>query len=475
MRVRNRNLFPLIGSIGLSWYSIMITVHGFKVFLPEIILFVFGLAGIPYLLLSQGKKEMKYWAWPITILSLMLISSLFSLKPVVSFKATLRWGECFLAFFLAVNFYWRAKEVRVLLIVMVLLGILQALWGIKLLNSTSSAGGLVSRYLDNPNQMALALDLSLVLVVAFFFATGDVWWKIWWAYCFIFLGITLYLTRSRGAGISNVLVLGLFSLALLYEKTEKEAWMRMLEAIGSVFFKGVVIFFFALLFFVSFAPGSTEKLLKRSISKVDDSFGCRLYYYAIGYRIIEDFPLTGAGGNLYKEVVPYYLSSFTPQDYIETLKKYQLHSLYIMIASEYGILTLMAFFFFLSALGKDVFSSLLSLKGERFWLLTGAGGSVVVWLLHNLVDEGFNFMAIQWGVLLGLAVSMTRSGSQGGESGKGGHFLINVAQGERAGRYIPSAAGPSISSHETLFGRGPINGQTLPSLRISFDQPEDST
>lgn len=116
-----------------------------------------------------------------------------------------------------------------------------------------------------------------------------------------------------------------------------------------------------------------------------------------------------------------------PKDYIETLKKYQLHNLYIKIASEYGILTFMAFFLFLSALGKDVFSSLLSLKGERFWLLAGAGGSVVVWLLHNLVDEGFNFMAIQWSVLLGLAVSMKGFGSPNGEKWQKGNVTVNVA------------------------------------------------
>ena len=460
MRVGNKNLFPLAGmviliaSIGLSWYSVLLTIHGFRIFLPEIILFLFGLIGVPYLLLQRGRIEIRYLVWPVVILGLMVISSALSLKPLVSFKETLRWGELFLAFFLALNFSWTAKEVKAILIVVIVLGILQALWGIKLLNSGASAGRLVSGYFDNANQMALCLDLSLVLTVAFFLGTRDFWWKIWWIYCFIFLGVSLFLTRSRGAELSNVFLLMLFSLALLYQKTGKQVCMGILRTTGSIFFRGVIILFFPLLLFVSFAPGSTERLLTKSLPEMDDALRSRLYYYTIGFRIIEDFPLFGVGGNLYKEVAPYYIPSYTPKDYVETLQKYELHNFYITIAAENGILTFMAFLFFLHAVGKDVFSSLLSLNGERFWLLAGAGGSALAWLLHNLVDEGFSFTAIQWGILLGLAVSMKgiepqiEKGRQGKKANQG---KINGAFEHRASWHIPFATVQPMRPHETLI------------------------
>jgi O-antigen ligase len=374
----------LIASIGSSGYSAKITVHGFKIFIPELILFVWALIGIPYLLSSRRSIDRKYLLLALMVLGLMAVSSVFSIQPVVSFKETLRWGEIFAAFFLTAHLVRKPGDVKVILLVIILMGIFQSLWGMMMLNN-GAGGRIITGYFDNPNFLSQYLNFSLPLALAFLFSEKDFGWKIGWIYCLIIIGVSLYLTRSRGSWVSNGCVAGLFSLIYLYQKTGKEIFMRIQTKIISVSFTGLMILFFILLFAVSLAPGLTEAVLKETESRASKDASSRFYYYATGLRIIEDFPLVGVGGNLYNQVAPYYIPFYTPKDWSEELKTTHLHNLYIKLAAENGILTLLAFLFFLSRAGKDILSALPALKGERRWLLAGTGGSTLVWLLHVMV------------------------------------------------------------------------------------------
>jgi hypothetical protein len=401
-------LLLLVLSIGIFFYSKMITIHGFKIFLPEMSLVAVVLAGIPSLLLLKEKIDLKYLLMPLILLGFMSISSILSIKPVVSFKETLRWAEILVAFFFTLHLVKRAGEVKAILVAIILMGIFQSLWGMKLLSDLPAGERMFSRYFDNPNLLALYLDFSPTLIVALFFAEKKTGWRIWCLSSLVVIGMSLYLTRTLGSRISNGFVLVLFFLAFLYRKTGKELILRILKAVVSLFFKGLIILFFLFLFIVSFSPGLTENLLKKTESGILSHLSSRFYFYTTGFHIIEDFPLTGVGGNLYKEVAPYYIPFYAPKEWTEVLKTYHLHSLFIKIAAENGLLTLLAFLFFLSCVGKDVFSALLVLKGERYWLLVGVAGSILTWLLHNILDEGFSLMGMQWGILLGLAVSMKK-------------------------------------------------------------------
>ena len=401
-------IISVIFSIGLFFYSMKITVHGFKIFMPEISLVAFTLVGIPSLLLSKVKIDLKYLLITLVLLGLMSLSSFLSIKPMVSFKEALRWAEILVAFFLTLHLVRRVGEVKAILTAIVLMGIFQSLWGMKLLSSLPPGGRLVTPYFDNPNLLALYLDFSPLLIAGLFFAKKELQWRIGWVYCLAVVGTSLYLTGTLGSRISNGFVLVLFFLAFLYQKTGKERILRILKAVVSLFFKGLIVLFFLFLFIVSFFPGLTESLLKKTETGILSHLSSRFYFYTTGFQIIEDFPLTGVGGNLYKEVAPYYIPLYSPKKFTEALKTYHLHSLFFKIAAENGLVVLMVFLFFLSFVGKDVFSSLSVLEGERYWLMVGAAGSTLTWLLHNIMDEGFSFMGIQWGILLGLAVAIKK-------------------------------------------------------------------
>ncbi len=410
MKIFEKNLMPLVCvillvlSVGLSYYSTKITIHGFKIFLPELILLASVLLGIVQCFLTGGLLHKKYALLSLLVLGLMTISSFLSIKPVVSFKETLRWAEMFAAFFFTLSFVKTARQAKIILIVIILMGLFHFFWGLKSLDETGVLNGFVSGYFENPNQLALYFDFVLPLIAAFFFAERKIWWKIWWVYCFLFIGVGLYMTQSRGGWVSNVLVLLSLSLIFLFRKTGKGFFVSLLKRTISASFVGMIILFFILLFFVSFAPGLTERVMKRAESGRLSDASSRLYYYVTGYQVVEDFPLTGIGGNLLKEVVPYYYPFYGPKANLESF--IFLHNLYLKMAAENGLLTFLAFLLFLSHAGRDLFSFLTSRENDRYWLVAGAGGSVLAWLLHNMVDEGFSFMAIQWGILLGLALSL---------------------------------------------------------------------
>ncbi len=399
-------LILVIFSIGMFFYSKMINLWGFKIFMPELALVAFILVGIPSIFLSKVKINLQYLLMILILLGLMSISSILSINPAVSFKESLRWAEILITFFLTLHLVRGEVDVKAILTAIILMGVLQSLWGMKLLSDLPAGGRLLTPYFDNPNLLAFYLDFSPLLIGGLLFAERDLTWRIWWVYCLAVIGVSLCLTGTRGSWIWNSFVFVLFSLAFLYQKTRKERILRILKMIVSLLFKGLIVLFFLLLFIVIITPSLTENLLKKTESGKLSPISSRLYFYTTGFQIIEDFPIFGVGGNLYKEVAPYYIPYYTPKEWTEVLKTYHLHSLFIKIAAENGLLTLLAFLFFLSFVGKDVVSSLSVFEGERYWLMVGVAGSALTWLLHNIVDEGFSFMGIQWGILLGLAVSM---------------------------------------------------------------------
>jgi len=413
-------VLSLILSIGLLSYSKIITVLGFKVFIPELILLALTLYGISSLLTSRSKIEIKPLSGALIILALMSLSSILSPEPKVSFKEALRWGEIFVAFLFTLNLIRNMAEIKVILITILLTGILQALWGIlTLIRFNPYEGTLVTEYFTNPNQLARYLDFSLPMIPALFLILRSGWIRILCTLSFLFIGYCLYLTQSRGSWVSNAIVLILWCFPLLYRRTGHESILRVLKRIISFSFKGAIILFFCLLFLVILAPNFSERAVKHSEPFLGSGLTTRLYLYIAGFKIIEDFPLTGVGGNRYNQVALYYFPPSVSETFIENMKMSHVHNLYLKIALENGLLTLMAFLFFLYLVGRDILSSLPALKGERYWLLVGMGGGVLAWLLHNLVEVGtLHFLGVQWGLILGLAISLSRreTSEQKGES-----------------------------------------------------------
>jgi hypothetical protein len=328
---------------------------------------------------------------------------------MASLKEGLRVGEMFIAFIFVSHLVKRIGWVKWILIFTLIMGVFYGLWGMKGLANLKDLGSSVStHFFVNPNQIAMYLDLSFPLSVAFFFYSKNVKWKILCALCILAIGITLYLTLSRSSWVSNSCALVFLILALYHKKTGGNSSVRILKGTYSFSFIGMIILFFCFLFLVSFAPGVTEFLLKRAESELPTALSHRFYGFATGYRIIEDFPFLGIGGGIFTRLASFYYLPYTPKDVQDLFVTVHFHNHYIMVAVENGLLTLFAFLLFLYSAGKDILSSLFIIKDERYWLLAGTGGSVLSWAVHNMMDAGIPFIGMQWGILLGLGVAMTK-------------------------------------------------------------------
>ncbi len=87
-----------------------------------------------------------------------------------------------------------------------------------------------------------------------------------------------------------------------------------------------------------------------------------------------------------------------------------LHSLYLQVFVETGIMGLSAFVFWLVCIVKSLVGSLKALEKTRnYSLFVGLVGGVMVYLFNNLTDVlVVHGIHLQWGIILGLAVVLTQ-------------------------------------------------------------------
>ena len=104
---------------------------------------------------------------------------------------------------------------------------------------------------------------------------------------------------------------------------------------------------------------------------------------------------------------PLLITKFTTNYY---LAKHHLHSLYLQLLVNTGIMGFSAFVFWLVCVVKYLVNSLKSLESSRhYWLFVGLIGGVIVYLFNNITDVlVVHGIHLQWGIILGLAVVLTQ-------------------------------------------------------------------
>jgi O-antigen ligase len=100
------------------------------------------------------------------------------------------------------------------------------------------------------------------------------------------------------------------------------------------------------------------------------------------------------------------------QEFTKNLARIQthLHSLYLQVFVEMGIMGLCAFVFWLACIIKHLIKNLKMLEKSRYYgLFVGLMGGVIVYLFNNIADVlVVHGIHLQWGIILGLAVVLTQ-------------------------------------------------------------------
>ena len=244
----------------------------------------------------------------------------------------------------------------------------------------------------------------MALTFPFALASGIHFWRkkqiLRVVFVFVLGGVSLVgfvLTTSRGAALAvayGFLIWLLYSFSKKLHHSTSKSWFIRVRLL--------------LLTFILIAAGWSFITLAGPVSfsteqAVLTNSGSRLELYRNSIKLVEDFPIIGAGLSAFPAVYSTYILDI-PNFFFPNA-----HNLYLNIAVEqgvFGFLVLIAIYLF-------SFWSILRYQGNQDGLLIGATlASLVIVMLHNLVDNvvGKSFLSILLFVLPGFTFAVVRPG-----------------------------------------------------------------
>ncbi len=130
--------------------------------------------------------------------------------------------------------------------------------------------------------------------------------------------------------------------------------------------------------------------------------------YPIGFNMVKDDLIFGIGIGNYPSLIEKLTKKVVLRK--DLLIQGNLHSLYLQVFVEAGIMGLCAFVFWLACIIKFLMNALKSLEKSRdYGIFVGLVGGVIVYLFNNLANVlTVHGIHLQWGIILGLAVVLTQ-------------------------------------------------------------------
>jgi hypothetical protein len=247
------------------------------------------------------------------------------------------------------------------------------------------------------NQFARFLGLVLPLALAAVIAAPSKRYRILAGATLLIGGGALVATLSRAAWIGVTAGCGLVFLAMIVRSSLRTKALQSLKV--------------ALLLIVPFVLINLGTFIARFTSKDEGSFATREPMARIALQIIQDHPL-GIGFGNYREWLPRYGDPAIPFTF-----QAKVHNMYLLIAAELGIISLIVF---LSILVVVFWSSLTlskcaSAAPDLAMVAVGIAGGLLAFTIHCLVDyEEIARIPILW-FYFGLVCAMIRINKNSGE------------------------------------------------------------
>lgn len=338
---------------------------------------------------SRNTKLVFYY---LPFMLFLLLSALKFMEFSLMVKEIVRWLELILVYFLTINLINGDKKVRVVLYSMILTAVMVSICGI-----VSYLSGVADVYegrpgayvfFGHPNALAGYINLIIPVIFGLLFTSVFLWERIMLGVFSVLTILVWFLTYSRAAWLSLILVM-ILSPFLTKVKKRTAFLLIMIFAIFAIIF----------LFSISNVTNDIMERLLTTNATLESRFQC----YLIGFRMVRDNLFFGIGIGNYL-----LLSGKIPTSL--AIQENHLHNLYLQIFVEAGIMGLCTFFFWLAYVLKYLMSTLKSLRNSRnYGIFVGLVGGVMVYLFSNFADVlTVHGIHIQWGIILGLAVALSQ-------------------------------------------------------------------
>lgn len=228
--------------------------------------------------------------------------------------------------------------------------------------------------LGHPNFLGYYLELNLPIVLAVFLNSWTRTIKTIAGITLILGTVALILSKSRGAWIAYPFAM-VGAILFTYGRSFFSKY---------VFVKALGLFLLLSLLVILFMPAIIERVLGRDYQ----SISVRMPLNKAALSIIYQHPLIGVGLNNFSEVFKSY--DTTGHALIFRGFKHVVHNMYLLVATETGIIGFFSFLGIFAVPFYRLFRSFLHCK-DTFLRGIIAGGAMGLWahLVHGFVDPGF--------------------------------------------------------------------------------------
>ena len=302
-----------------------------------------------------------------------------------------------------VDLNWVLTGLMIGMVFQALVGIYQGTTGnplgLDFLNETTAVHkqelnqGLVNRVqgtIGHPNSYAMYITTVIPFTWALLFSRTSRSFKFLVSITFCLGCVALILSLSRAAWISLLVIISIgLVMAVRRKRISSSAAIRIAGATSLL-----------LLGFTLFGP---KIILSRLTSSDQGSASSRIKLAQIALDIIRDHPLVGVGLNNYSLVSPRYGGIVIGREYI-------VHSAFLLIAAETGLIGLAAFAIFLAVLLIKSWQIIIRAPNDTIWIAgVGIFSAYVALVLHSLVDYallGSLQLITQFWLLAGLTAAL---------------------------------------------------------------------
>ncbi|MGV8154487.1 MAG: O-antigen ligase family protein [Alkaliphilus sp.] len=400
-------LLSLAGFAYILYISLFKTISGAYMFafllpllnLTQIVLFAFTIF-TSFIVKEKETKTIKIEPFLILFFIFLALAVVVSPFKVSSIRTLILYTSGMIFAYTLVNLLNTDKRIINFLKVNVVAGLFQSLYAVLQYKFRISMGGtwvdveafgeVTTRAmgtLGNPNVLAKYLVIVGVMAVIIVLTEKKLWHRLFYGFCGVMIFTGLLLSLSRGGWLAF-----LFAITVFFVLIDK----RLLIAIGAMGALSIVML-----------PDIIMRRFASIVNLADSSNAYRISIWIGTLDLVQYHWLRGVGLGL--EAFSYQYQFFV----FGSALAVHSHNLFLQLASEIGVLGLVAFFMFLIALCKWTLLSIPRMKSRKDVVIVyGLLAAIAGHILHGMVEHIWfdpRILFFFW-VIVGLIISSVEIG-----------------------------------------------------------------
>ncbi len=337
---------------------------------------------------------------PVLVLSaLVLLSSLFSINPRVSFEAVMLFADYIIIFCLVIHTVRTRSQLKHVVFMIISMGVFLSVFGFFKSFGVNpfhwwdypdleKSGYRITSTFGNPDHLAGYLEMAIPLILGIFLKDYKGGKRLLMIYLTIIISAAMVMTLSRGGWIGSLVSMTFMSISLLNSRHFKHKKLLIAMIIG-----------FASLTFIVL----NSTIVVERISTITEQEEMTIYSRMLAWggvaEMIKDYPMTGTGPGTFSFMFTQYQPTGLNSHFTMA------HNDYLHFISETGIFLIPVMLWLLFSFYKRGFKKMKNRSRLVRGITLGSVSGITAILVHSIVDFNLIFrqmhcFLLYWRLLL---------------------------------------------------------------------------